>query len=165
MIRKEVNTTKKFVKVSMIIGIISVLMLFPMMVQASSLLEDAGVNTSRDYAEDTQYVLKRASHLSHGNTKLTELSSNSVSVYGLTQCLHTCDNVYLSLYLERKVNGSYSTYKSYIYNTTDATSLSKSLVVSVPTGYYYRVRGYHAAKCDGATKESISTLSSGIYVG
>lgn len=140
-------------------------MLFPMTVQASSLLEDVGFNTTKDYAEDTQYVLQRASHLSHGNTSILELSSNSVSIYGLTQCLHTCDNVYLSLYLERKVNGTYSTYRSYIYNTTDATSLSKNLVVSVPTGYYYRLRGYHAAKCDGSTKESISTLSDGIYVG
>lgn len=135
--------------------------MFPLTVNASSLLEDITL----DYAEDTQYILQRASHLSYGSTKLTELSSNSISVYGLTQCYHTCDNIYLGIYLERKVNGSYSTYKSWDYSTTNATSLSKSLVVSVPTGYYYRIRAYHAAKCDGSSKESTSTLTEGVYVG
>lgn len=141
-----------------------ILLMLPMTVQATSILE-AVTETQESYAEDTNFILKRSSHLSYGNVKLTEMSSNSVGVYGLTQCLHQCDNVYVSLYLERKVNGSYSTYKSWDFSTTDATSFSKSLVVSVPTGYYYRVRGYHAAKCDGSTKESTTTLTQGVYVG
>lgn len=117
------------------------------------------------YSEDTEYSLLRGNHLSYGNATLTRLSANSISVYGFTQCHHVCDNVYLSLYLERKVNGSYATYKYWNYNTTDATNLTKSLVVSVPSGYYYRIRGYHAASDAGSSKESTSTLTDGIYVG
>ena len=159
-------TLKKILHLGVIVGIISAFMLFPMMVQATSILNEVTeTDTLENYAEDTVYSLLRGSHLSHGNASITELSSNSISVYGLTQCHHTCDNVYLSLYLERKVNGSYATYKSWDYSKLDATSLSKSLVVSVPSGYYYRIRGYHAAKCDDSSKESISTLTEGIYVG
>lgn len=44
----------------------------------------------------------------------------------------------------------------------NATNLVKDITVIVPSGYYYRVRGYHAAK-DGS-KESTTTLTSGILV-
>lgn len=118
-----------------------------------------------DCAEEIVYPVMRASCLSVGTAKITKLSSNSINVYGITQCYKKCDNVYLSLFLEKKVNGSYGTYKYWDYSTTDATKLSKSLIVSVPSGYYYRLRAYHAASDDGSDKESLSNLTEGIYVG
>lgn len=140
--------------------------MFPISVQASSILNEVtDEETSADYAEDTVYSVLRGNNLSYGTAKISELSSNSISIYGATLCHHTCDNVYLSLYLERKVNGSYATYKSWNYSATDVSSLSKNLVVSVPTGYYYRIRGYHAASDSGSSKESVSTLTDGVYVG
>ena len=42
-------------------------------------------------------------------------------------------------------------------------SSNKTIDVAVPSGTYYRVRGYHAASQSG-TKESTSTLTSGIMV-
>ena len=50
-----------------------------------------------------------------------------------------------------------------ISQQTMQTSLSKTIDVAVPSGTYYRVRGYHAASQSG-TKESTSTLTSGIMV-
>ena len=73
------------------------------------------------------------------------------------------NNSGLSLFLERKVNGSYGTYKIWEFTANNATSLSKTIDVAVPSGTYYRVRGYHAASQSG-TKESTSTLTSGIMV-
>ena len=61
------------------------------------------------------------------------------------------------------MNGSYGTYKYWRFETDDATSLSRGINVIVPSGTYYRVRGYHAAK-DGTTKESTSTLTQGILI-
>lgn len=155
---------KKILDLSIIIGVLSMILLFSVTVHASSILKEQTENVE-NYAEDTQYSLLRGNHLSYGTIKLTELSSNSINVYGSTLCHHVCDNVYLSIYLERKVNGSYATYKSWIYNTTDASSLTKNLVVSVPTGYYYRVRAYHAASDGGSAKESVTSLTDGVYVG
>ena len=43
-----------------------------------------------------------------------------------------------------------------------ASNLVKDITVIVPSGYYYRVRGYHAAK-DGS-KESTTTLTNGVLV-
>ena len=153
-------------RLCMLIGILGSITLFSITTHAMSILDEITFEeTLESYSEDTQYSRLRGNHLNFGNVKLTELSSNSISIYGLTQCHHSCDNVYLSLYLERKVNGSYSTYKYWVYNAAEATNLTKSLVVSVPTGYYYRVRGYHAASDAGSSKESISTLTDGVYVG
>lgn len=129
--------------------------------QPLSILDE--VETTADYVEDTSYSLLRGNHLNLGNVKIQRVSSNEIAIYGLTQCHHTCDKVYLSLYLERKVNGSYGTYKYWEFTADDATSLSRTLDVAVPSGTYYRVRGYHAAK-DGTTKESTSTLTQGILI-
>ena len=45
----------------------------------------------------------------------------------------------------------------------NATSLGKTIDVIVPSGTYYRVRGYHAASNDGL-KESTTTLTQGIMI-
>ena len=130
-------------------------------VQASSILDKVtSEETTEDHAEDTSYSLLKGNNLNYGNVKVQRISSNEIGIHGLTQCHHACDTVYLSLYLERKVNGSYGTYKYWEFTADNVTSLSKELVVIVPSGTYYRVRGYHAAK-DGS-KESTSTLTQGI---
>lgn len=129
--------------------------------QTTSILDE--VETTADYAEDTSYSLLRGNHLNFGTVKVQRISSNEIGIYGFTQCHHTCDKAYLSLYLERNVNGSYGTYKYWEFTADDATSLSRGLNVAVPSGTYYRVRGYHAAK-DATTKESTSTFTSGILI-
>lgn len=141
----------------------SVTTTIPASVQASSILDEVtDTETTEDFAEDTSYSLLRGVNLNYGTVKIQKLSSSEVSIYGLTQCHRACDTVYLSIYLERKVDGSYATYKSWNFTTDNATSLSRSMRVLVPSGAYYRVRGYHAAK-DGS-KESTTTLTSGILV-
>lgn len=156
---------KKFLnKVSTMIlaGMLAVLSAMP--VSAASLLDEVTpLETDADFAEDTEYGLMRGKYLNFGNSKITKLSSNEINVFGLTQGYEFCDTVYLSLYLERKVNGAYTTYKSWDFTVNNETALSKSINVIVPRGYYYRVRGYHAAK-EGRTKESTTTMTSGVLV-
>ena len=125
-------------------------------------LEITDLETNEDYSEDTVYSMLRGNNLSFGTTTIKKLASNKVIITGITQCHHTCSKVYLSVYLERKVNGSYSTYKRWDFTASNATNLTRDITVIVPKGYYYRVRGYHAAK-DGS-KESTTTLTSGILV-
>ena len=101
--------------------------------------------TEDDYAEDTVYSMLRGNNLNYGTTQATKVSSHE-----------------LNLSLERKVNGTYETYKTWKYTSSNATNLTKSINVIVPRGYYYRVRGYHAAK-DGS-KESVNTLTKGVLI-
>lgn len=148
--------------VMILAGMLAVLSVMP--VSAASLLEEVTpLETEADFAEDTSYSLLRGNNLSFGTTQIKKLASNKINVYGLTQGHRLCDTMYLSLYLERKVNGVYSTYKSWDFTKNNVTALDQSINVIVPSGYYYRVRGYHAAK-EGGVKESTTTLTNGILV-
>ena len=95
---------------------------------------------------------------------LLESKGYSTQILEFIDMEHTPKNL-LDVYKrqERKVNGSYGTYKYWEFTADVATSLSRGLNVAVPSGTYYRVRGYHAAK-DGTIKESTSTLTSGILI-
>lgn len=164
MERSEITKRRKKLGLAVLAGMLSLSMIMPASaVQASSILDEiTEAETLEDFSEDTSYSLLRSNNLAYGSAKITKLSSNKINIYGLTQCHHECDNVYLYLYLEQKDDGSYGTYKYWKFDANNVTSLSRSLNVIVPSGHYYRVRGYHAAK-DGS-KESTETLTQGILV-
>ena len=125
-------------------------------------LEITDLETDEDYSENTVYSMLRGNNLSFGTTTVKKLASNKVGISGITQCHHNCDKVYLTLYLDRKVNGSYTEYKSWTFTASNVSNLVKDLTVIVPSGYYYRVRGYHVAK-DGS-KEAVRTVTKGVLV-
>lgn len=133
--------------------------------QAVDLTDPLGTETDADYAEDISYStsLARSNHLNCGVSTIRKVSSNEVAITSDTQCHHECDKLWLNMYLERKVDGVYSTYKYWTFTALNSTSLSRSMNVIVPSGSYYRLRAYHAAK-EGTTKESTTTLTSGILV-
>lgn len=155
---------KKLLGISLAVGLSVGMSIMPAYADTISILDEiTDEETTEDWAEDTSYILARSSNLNFGNVKIQRLSDHEVSIYGLTQCHKKCSKVYLSLFLERKVNGGYGTYKMWEFTANNATNLSKTINVIVPSGTYYRVRGYHAASNAGV-KESTSTLTSGIMV-
>ena len=175
--RKEVRMAKKWKQIlaaGMTVGLLMACNSQSVFAQSDSLIdaildEETGADeitaeeTTEDFAEDTSYSMLRGTNLNLGSVKIQRTGSNEIGIYGLTQCHKKCSKVYLSLFLERKVNGSYGTYKILEYTANNVTSLSKSLKIAVPSGTYYRVRGYHAAS-NGGLKESTSTLTQGIMV-
>lgn len=175
--RKEVRMAKKWKQIlaaGLTTGLLMASSSQPVFAQSDSLIdaildEEEGADeitaeeTTEDFAEDTSYSMLRGTNLNLGSMKIKKLASNEIGIYGLTQCHKKCSKVYLSIYLERKVNGSYGTYKYWNFTANNVTSLSKTLNVAVPSGTYYRVRGYHAAS-NGGLKESTSTLTSGIMM-
>lgn len=158
------NIWKKILGVSLAVGLSVGMSIAPVYADTISILDEiTEEETTEDWSEDTSSILARSSNLNYGNAKIQRVSSNEIVIYGLTQCHKKCSKVYLSLFLERKVNGSYGTYKIWEFTANNATKLSKEIDVAVPSGTYYRVRGYHAASNAGV-KESTSTLTSGIMV-
>lgn len=84
-------------------------------------------------------------------------------VYGETLARVDADEVGLYLYLE-KYNGS--GYDSYRYWKTVEYNESiniKSYTVSVPQGYYYRLRGFHYVDANGIY-ENGSTVTEGLKI-
>ena len=158
------NIWKKILGVSLAVGLSVGMSLAPVYADTISILDEiTEEETAEDWSEDTSSILARSSNLNFGNMKIQKVASNEIVIYGLTQCHKKCSKVYLSIYLERKVNGSYGTYKYWNFTANNVTSLSKEIDVAVPSGTYYRVRGYHAASNAGV-KESTSTLTQGIMV-
>ena len=113
---------------------------------------------------DTSEVIQRGAYLQGGTSKLTDKGNQKIAIYGSTTCLQVCDVVYLDIFLEQSSDGeSWYTYDSWSYTATQVSSLSKSFTRTVPGQYYYRLRGYHAAK-EGSIKESTSTMTDGLYI-
>ena len=155
---------KKLLGLLMVAGLSVGMSVTPVLAETTSILDEiTDEETTEDFAEDTSYSVLRGTNLNLGNVKIQKVSDHEVTIFGSTQCHKKCAKVYLSLFLERKVNGSYGTYKTFEYTANNVTSLDKGLNILVPSGTYYRVRGYHAASNDGL-KESTSTLTSGIMI-
>ena len=160
---------KKLLGLLMAVGVSVSMGVTPVLAETTSILDEISEEeltdeeTTEDYAEDTSYSMLRGTNLNLGNVKIQKVSNHEVTIFGSTQCHKKCAKVYLSLFLERKVNGSYGTYKTFEYTSNNVTSLDRGLNILVPSGSYYRVRGYHAAS-NGGLKESTSTLTSGIMI-
>lgn len=155
---------KKLLGLLMAVGLALGMSVTPVLAETTSILDEiTDEETTEDFSEDTEYYPARSTNLNFGTVKIQKVNSGELAIYGLTQCHKKCSKVYLSLFLERKVNGSYSTYKVWEFTGKNVTSLSRTIDVIVPSGTYYRVRGYHAASNDGL-KESASTLTSGIMI-
>ena len=160
---------KKLLGLLMAVGLSAGMSVTPVLAETTSILDEIAdeeltdEETTEDFAEDTSYSLLRGTNLNFGNVKIQKVNSGELAIYGVTQCHKKCSKLYLSLYLERKVNGSYGTYKYWEFTGSNATSLSRTIDVIVPSGTYYRVRGYHAAS-NGGLKDSTSTLTQGIMI-
>ena len=155
---------KKLLGLLMAVGLALGMSVTPVLAETTSILDEiTDEETTEDFSEDTEYYPARSTNLNFGTVKIQKVNSGELAIYGLTQCHKKCSKVYLSLFLERKVNGSYSTYKVWEFTGKNVTSLSRTIDVIVPSGTYYRVRGYHAASNDGL-KESASTITQGIMI-
>ena len=155
---------KKLLGLLMAVGLLVGMSVTPVLAETTSILDEiTDEETTEDFSEDTEYYPARSTNLNFGTVKIQKVNSGELAIYGLTQCHKKCSKVYLSLFLERKVNGSYSTYKVWEFTGKNVTSLSRTIDVIVPSGTYYRVRGYHAASNDGL-KESASTITQGIMI-
>lgn len=114
---------------------------------------------------DLAQVIQRGAYLSSGGVKLVDKGGGQIGIYGDTTATQKCDKLYLDIYLEQSTNGrDFYSYLHWEYTATNTASLAKSFTKSVPTGYWYRLRGYHAAK-EGNVKESTSTVTGGMYIG
>lgn len=120
-------------------------------------------NTETEVSDLAQ-VIQKGAYLSGGGLKLVNKGGGKLGIYGDTIAYRICDKLYLNIYLERSANGrDFYSYLSWEYTASNTGSLSKSFTKTVPTGYYYRLRGYHAAK-EGGVKESTSTMTNGKWV-
>ena len=119
---------KKLLGLLMAVGLSVGMSVTPVLAETTSILDEiTDEETTEDFSEDTEYYPARSTNLNFGTVKIQKVNSGELAIYGLTQCHKKCSKVYLSLFLERKVNGSYSTYKVWEFTGKNVTSLSRTI--------------------------------------
>lgn len=106
----------------------------------------------------------RGVYLADGSGSLTLTAYRTLAMSGSTSCYQSVDKVKVTLYLQRLVNGTWTTVATlgpktayndyYVYNSNS---------YSVAGGYYYRVYGGHGA-IEGSKSEALTSYSDGFWV-
>lgn len=112
--------------------------------------------------EDTYVSRTRGQVFLQGFIQLSDLDGKA-GVYGETLGRVDAEEVGLNLYLEKYNGSSFDSYR-YWKTTEYNTSMNiKGYTVSVPQGYYYRLRGYHYVDANGIY-ENGSTVTEGLKI-
>ncbi len=151
----------------------SMLMLFCLLLNCMNVLAadeylgevvDGSVLTDDQEAEGIAYPRMRGVFLAHGKCGIQNSGNHTIIVSGSTDCYVTCDEVKLTLVVERLVDDSWKTYK--VIGTKTAFNnytVTKEKQLTVTGGYYYRVKSAHVA-IKGDTVESFGGATNGIWV-
>lgn len=125
---------------------------------------DGSVLTNKSEVSGDTLSNTRGTYLSYGSATLTDLGNKKLNVSGFTSCYKTCDQVKVTLHLQRLVNGTWTTVTTLgpkvAYNDH---YVSRSGDVTVTGGYYYRISGSHVA-VKGKTTESTYSSTDGMWV-
>ena len=90
-------------------------------------------------------------YYSDGYSIINKISSTKIGAGGATNAAVRC-NVSVTAILERKTaSGSWTRVTSWTQTNDNALTAMISKSVTVPTGYYYRVRCYHYAGTDSSS--------------
>lgn len=89
----------------------------------------------------------RGVYLLNGSASISKYSSTKIAVGGITNAVKKC-SLSVSVIVERYKNGGWERVTSWTASKTDATAVATSKVLTITTGYKYRVRCYHTAYTD-----------------
>ena len=87
-------------------------------------------------------TMARGTYLGAGSGKLTNKGNHSVNVFGNTTCNKICDEVKVTLHLQRLEGNSWATIYTLgpkVAKNTNYVSNSKNYTIK--GGYYYRIKG------------------------
>lgn len=157
---KILKKLKKLVPVA----VLGICLAFTTAVHAEEIVVDGSRLTyDTETTGEYQNVL-RGAILDSGRVTLTNKGNGKINCYGSTMCVRICDRVELEIYLERSYGSGWSSYTNWQYSTTNDAILSRSNTITVPGGYYYRLRGYYACEKAGYGRESNSSFTDGIWI-
>ena len=103
--------------------------------------------------------MTRGVYLKSGSSTINKQGTGRIGAGGDTTGQKVVDNISVLVRVERLVNGKWVRYTSWSAAKEDTYYVSTSKVLSVPTGYYYRVWCTHYADSD-----STNSYTDGIYI-
>ena len=154
---------------NVLVGIFIICLVYtPMVIQAAynqlGSIVDGSILTEKTEVSGDTHSGARGTYLSYGSATLSNQGNHTLNVSGYTSCYKTCDQVKVTLHLQKLVSGTWTTVKTLDTKTAYNTSyVSNSQNVTVTGGYYYRISGTHAA-VKGKTTESTYSSTDGMWV-
>ena len=130
--------------------------------EASPYIWEDFAEEEADMVEDVVTPRARGNMFNRGYIQLNN-SDGKATIYGETLAYYVVDEIQLELYLEKYNGSTYDSYASWSYVGYNVSDVSKGFTLSVPKGYYYRLRGYHLVRDNGAA-EAGSTETSGLKI-
>ena len=109
-------------------------------------------------AEETPAVTPRYVNIALMNASINVNSSGKASCYSFVETANTSYTIYLSVSLQRYINGGWSTVKNWSTSGTGETSLYKSWYVT--PGYYYRTSAAATVYTSGGSFVEAVTINS-----
>ena len=107
--------------------------------------------------------LARGNILNNGTASLSNNGNGEVVVYGAVLAGVVCDKLLLKMTLQRYSDGAWRYVQDFTDTRYNHSMLTKSYIVSVTKGYYYRVKAACLAY-KGSTVESKSPMTDGIWI-
>lgn len=101
----------------------------------------------------------RGAYLQSGYSQISKAGSGKITVTGTTVAHKVVSKVSVNLNVERKVNGDWEHYTSWTSTKNNTFSVTLTKTITVPKGYYYRVKAVHYANTDVS-----SSYTNGIYI-
>ncbi len=101
--------------------------------------------------------------ISHASCDIEKASSTSVNASACTQTNQTADSIGGVIYLQKLVNGVWSSVNSKSFTAYGTNTSTGSITWSAEPGFYYRLRTNHTAAKDGSTLYK-TTYTSSIFV-
>lgn len=141
--------------------IVSVLLAMTLILGLSLSVSGQKVKAAEEIQEEIGYtdIQTRGVYLQSGSSKISKPGDGKITVGGTTRAQKVVDTVSINVNVERKVDGRWKQYTSWTVTKHDTISVTTSKTISVPKGYYYRVKSVHYANSDVS-----SSGTSGLYV-
>ena len=112
-----------------------------------------------DSSEVTVGSMTRGIYLKSGSSTINKQGSGRIGAGGDTTGQMIVDNISVLVRVQRLVDGKWRYYTSWSAKKSNAAYVNSSKILSVPTGYYYRVWCTHYAGSD-----STESYTDGLYI-
>jgi len=102
-------------------------------------------------------------NISGGQCKIVNNGDGTISISGSTSTYSAVGLIGVTLNLQYYSAGKWSTSKTYSYTKSNSNNVSGGKILSVSTGYNYRVLAQHTS-LNGSISESGQSYSEAIYI-
>ena len=121
---------------------------------------DGSYLTHDDESTGEAVLIMRGDYLQAGTSKVSKASSTAINAGGTTAAKRVVDEVGIVVVVERLKKGtsSWAYYRTWEVEKSDASYVSSSKKLTVPSGYYYRVRCTHWANSDASSSSTNGVL-------